>query len=179
MKTVLITGATSGIGKATAELLAKSKCRLIICGRNEEVLKQMKSELSSSTEIFSLKFDIRDNLQVETAYNSLPENWKNIDVLINNAGNAHGMDSLENGNVEDWDAMMDGNVKGILYISKLIITGMKKQNSGHIVNISSTAARQTYANGVVYCASKKAVEFLNPDNIFSLKNQSPVLVNLV
>ena len=161
MKTVLITGATSGIGKATAELLAKTHCRIIICGRNEEVLKQMKTELSCITEIFSLKFDIRENSQVENAYNSLPDNWKKIDVLINNAGNAHGMDSLENGNIEDWDAMMDGNVKGILYISKLIIPGMKKQKSGHIVNISSTAARQTYANGVVYCASKKAVDIIS------------------
>ena len=161
MKTVLITGATSGIGKATAELLAKGAFRLIICGRNEAVLNQMKTELSAKTEITSLKFDIRDNNQVVQAYNSLPEDWKNIDVLINNAGNAHGMDSLENGNVSDWDAMMDGNVKGILYISKLIIPGMKKQNSGHIVNISSTAARQTYANGVVYCASKKAVDVIS------------------
>ena len=161
MKTVLVTGATSGIGKATVELLAKNNCRLIICGRNEGVLKAMKSELSALTEIFSLKFDIRENEQVENAYHSLPESWKNIDVLINNAGNAHGMDSLENGNVSDWDAMMDGNVKGILYISKLIIPGMKKQNSGHIVNISSTGARQTYANGVVYCASKKAVDVIS------------------
>ena len=161
MKTVLITGATSGIGKATAELLAKGAFRLIICGRNEAVLNQMKTELSAKTEITILKFDIRDNNQVIKAYNSLPEDWKNIDVLINNAGNAHGMDSLENGNVSDWDAMMDGNVKGILYISKLIIPRMKKQNSGHIVNISSTAARQTYANGVVYCASKKAVDVIS------------------
>ncbi|MEC5158399.1 SDR family NAD(P)-dependent oxidoreductase [Chryseobacterium sp. MP_3.2] len=161
MKTVLITGATSGIGKATAELLAKGAFRLIICGRNEAVLNQMKTELSAKTEITSLKFDVRDNNQVIKAYNSLPEDWKDIDVLINNAGNAHGMDSLENGNVSDWDAMMDGNVKGILYISKLIIPGMKKQNSGHIVNISSTAARQTYANGVVYCASKKAVDVIS------------------
>ncbi len=161
MKTVLITGATSGIGKATAELLAKGAFRLIICGRNEAVLNQMKTELSAKTEITILKFDIRDNNQVVKAYNSLPEDWKNIDVLINNAGNAHGMDSLENGNVSDWDAMMDGNVKGILYISKLIIPRMKKQNSGHIVNISSTAARQTYANGVVYCASKKAVDVIS------------------
>lgn len=161
MKTVLITGATSGIGKATAELLAKGDFRLIICGRNEAVLNQIKSELSTKNEIYSLKFDIRENTQVENSYNSLPDDWKNIDVLINNAGNAHGMDSLENGKVSDWDAMMDGNVKGILYISRLVIPGMKQQNSGHIVNISSTAARQTYANGVVYCASKKAVDVIS------------------
>lgn len=161
MKTALITGATSGIGKATAELLAKNNWRLIICGRNVEVLSQMKADLSVTTEIFTLNFDIREFSQVEKAINSIPENWKKIDVLINNAGNAHGMDSLENGNIDDWDAMMDGNVKGILYISKLLIPGMKVQKSGHIVNISSTAARQTYANGVVYCASKKAVDVIS------------------
>ena len=161
MKTALITGATSGIGKATAELLAKNNWRLIICGRNVEVLSQMKADLSVTTEIFTLNFDIREFSQVEKAINSIPENWKKIDVLINNAGNAHGMDSLENGNIDDWDAMMDGNVKGILYISKLLIPGMKAQKSGHIVNISSTAARQTYANGVVYCASKKAIDVIS------------------
>jgi NADP-dependent 3-hydroxy acid dehydrogenase YdfG len=161
MKTALITGATSGIGKATAELLAKNNYRLILCGRNTEVLNQMKTDLSKTTEIFTLNFDIREFSQVENAINSIPENWKKIDVLINNAGNAHGMDSLENGNIDDWDAMMDGNVKGILYISKLLIPGMKNQKSGHIVNISSTAARQTYANGVVYCASKKAVDVIS------------------
>ena len=161
MKTALITGATSGIGKATAELLAKNNWRLIICGRNVEVLSQMKADLSVTTEIFTLNFDIREFSQVEKAINSIPENWKKIDVLINNAGNAHGMDSLENGNIDDWDAMMDGNVKGIFYISKLLIPGMKAQKSGHIVNISSTAARQTYANGVVYCASKKAVDVIS------------------
>lgn len=161
MKTALITGATSGIGKATAELLAKNNWRLIICGRNVEVLSQMKADLSVTTEIFTLNFDIREFSQVEKAINSIPENWKKIDVLINNAGNAHGMDSLENGNIDDWDAMMDGNVKGILYISKILIPGMKAQKYGHIVNISSTAARQTYANGVVYCASKKAVDVIS------------------
>lgn len=161
MKTALITGATSGIGKATAELLATQNYRLIICGRNEEVLIKMKTDLSRTTEIFTLKFDIREFSQVENAIKSLPQNWKKIDVLINNAGNAHGMDSLENGNIEDWDSMLDGNVKGILYISKLLIPGLKSQRSGHIVNISSTAARQTYANGVVYCASKKAVDVIS------------------
>lgn len=161
MKTVLITGATSGIGKATAELLAKNNWRLVICGRNKGVLSRMSEELSTVTEIMTLHFDIRDFSQVENAVSSLPERWKNIDVLINNAGNAHGMDSLENGSIEDWDAMLDGNVKGILYISKLLIPGMKAQKSGHIVNISSTAARQTYANGVVYCASKKAVDVIS------------------
>ncbi|HMU06274.1 MAG TPA: SDR family NAD(P)-dependent oxidoreductase [Kaistella sp.] len=161
MKTALITGATSGIGKATAELLAKNSYRIILCGRRKEVLEQIKTELSAFTETFSLSFDQRNFSEVETAINSLPESWKNIDVLINNAGNAHGLEPLSEGNLEDWDAMLDGNVKGLLYVSKLIIPGMKERKSGHIVNISSVAARQTYANGVVYCASKRAVDVIS------------------
>ncbi|HOB23656.1 MAG TPA: SDR family NAD(P)-dependent oxidoreductase [Kaistella sp.] len=161
MKTALITGATSGIGKATAELLAKNSYRIILCGRRKEVLEQIKTELSAFTETFSLSFDQRNFSEVETAINSLPESWKNIDVLINNAGNAHGLEPLSEGNLEDWDAMMDGNVKGLLYVSKLIIPGMKERKLGHIVNISSVAARQTYANGVVYCASKRAVDVIS------------------
>jgi NADP-dependent 3-hydroxy acid dehydrogenase YdfG len=161
MKTALITGATSGIGKATAELLAKQNYRIIICGRREDILEELKTQLSNFTEVFSLKFDVRNRKDVETAINSLPEEWKNIDVLINNAGNAHGLDPISRGNFEDWDKMMDGNVKGLLYVSQPIIKIMKEKKSGHIVNISSVAARQTYANGVVYCASKKAVDIIS------------------
>jgi len=161
MKTALITGATSGIGKATAALLANQGFKLIICGRRTEVLEELKAELSQFTEVYTLSFDQRIFSEVENAILSLPENFKNIDILINNAGNAHGLEPLSEGNIEDWDAMMDGNVKGLLYVSKLIIPGMKAQNSGHIVNISSVAARQTYANGVVYCASKKAVDVIS------------------
>lgn len=161
MKTVFITGATSGIGKATAELLAKQGHKIIICGRRTSVLEQLKSELSIFTEIFSLNFDVRNRAEVENAIQSLPDDWKNIDILINNAGNAHGLDSLADGNIDDWEAMIDGNVKGLLYVSQPIIQLMKARNSGHIVNISSVAARQTYANGVVYCASKKAVDVIS------------------
>ena len=161
MKTVFITGATSGIGKATAELLAKQGHKIIICGRRTSVLEQLKSELSLFTEIFSLNFDVRNRAEVQNAIQSLPDDWKNIDILINNAGNAHGLDSLANGNIDDWEAMIDGNVKGLLYVSQPIILLMKARNSGHIVNISSVAARQTYANGVVYCASKKAVDVIS------------------
>lgn len=161
MKTALITGATSGIGKATAELFATQGFRLIVCGRRSAVLDKLKDELSKQTEVISLVFDQREFNQIETALNSLPGEWKNIDVLVNNAGNAHGLDTVENGSIKDWDAMMDGNVKGILYVSKLIIPGMKQRKSGHIVNISSVAARQTYVNGVVYCASKRAVDVIS------------------
>ena len=160
-KTVLITGATSGIGKATAELLAKQEFRIIICGRKIEILEELKNELSLSTEIVSLNFDVRNRNEVEDALNTLPDDWKNVDILINNAGNAHGLDSISEGNIDDWDAMIDGNVKGLLYVSQPIIKRMKENNSGHIVNISSVAARQTYANGVVYCASKRAVDVLS------------------
>ena len=161
MKTAFITGATSGIGKATAELLAKQGFKLIICGRREEVLNEIEKELSIFTEVFSLRFDIRNRVEVERAISLLPEEWKNINILINNAGNAHGLDPISDGNIDDWDAMIDGNVKGLLYVSQPIIQLMKARNSGHIVNISSVAARQTYANGVVYCASKKAVDTIS------------------
>ena len=161
MKTALITGATSGIGKATAALFANQGFKLVICGRRTEVLEELKAELYQFTEVFTLSFDQRIFSEVQNAILSLPENFKNIDILINNAGNAHGLEPLSEGNIEDWDAMIDGNVKGLLYVSKLIIPGMKAQNSGHIVNISSVAARQTYANGVVYCASKKAVDVIS------------------
>lgn len=161
MKTAFITGATSGIGKAIAQNFAKQGFKLIICGRRTDVLEQLKTELSSLTEVFSLNFDVRDQHAVEAAIESLPDSFKTIDILINNAGNAHGLDSLAEGNISDWDAMMDGNVKGLLYVSQPIIKLMKVQNSGQIINISSVAARQTYANGVVYCASKKAVDVIS------------------
>lgn len=161
MKTIFITGATSGIGKSTAILLAKQKNRIILCGRNKTILEELKSELSKETEIFTLSFDVRNSDEVFEAISSLPEDWKNIDVLINNAGNAHGLDSIADGNPDDWNAMMDGNVKGLLYVSQPIIKLMKEKQNGQIINISSVAARQTYANGVIYCASKKAVDVIS------------------
>src|SRR5690606_22038755 len=161
MKTAFITGSTSGIGKATATLLAKNNYRIIICGRRADVLEDVKTELSEQTEVYTLCFDQRNRTDVENAVNSLPQDWQDIDVLINNAGNAHGLDTLADGDVDDWDAMLDGNVKGLLYVSKQIMPIMQQQKSGHIVNISSVAARQTYTNGVVYCASKKAVDVIS------------------
>ena len=160
-KTIFITGATSGIGKATAEVFAKQGHRLIICGRRKEVLDNLQIQLSNFTDVYSLVFDVRNQQEVQNAINSLPEDWKNIDVLVNNAGNAHGLEPISDANISDWDAMMDGNVKGLLYVSQPIIKLMKARNSGHIVNISSVAARQTYANGTVYCASKKAVDVIS------------------
>ncbi len=153
-----ITGATSGIGKATAELLAQHKFRLIICGRRKDRLDSLSAELSKHTEAHILTFDVRDNEAVLAAIESLPAQWKNIDVLINNAGNAHGMSPIQTGDVADWDAMMDINVKGLLYVSRTITPGMTERKSGHIINIGSVAGKEVYPNGNVYCASKFAVD---------------------
>ncbi|WP_298779665.1 SDR family NAD(P)-dependent oxidoreductase [uncultured Polaribacter sp.] len=160
-KTAFITGATSGIGKATAQLFAKNKIRLILCGRRLERLKQLKDELSKLTEVTTLQFDVSKREEVFTAIKSLPENFKEIDILINNAGNAHGLSTIQEGSIDDWDAMLDINVKGLLYVSKAIIPQMTLRNNGFIVNIGSIAAKDVYANGNVYCASKHAVDALN------------------
>jgi 3-hydroxy acid dehydrogenase/malonic semialdehyde reductase len=159
--TVFITGATSGIGKATAEFLAKHSYRLILCGRNQDRLKELKQTLSKQTAITTLQFDVRDKEAVFSAIESLPENFRDIDVLINNAGNAHGMSSIQDGDINDWDAMLDINVKGLLYVSRAILPTMIKKNTGFIVNIGSTAGKEVYPKGNVYCASKSAVEAIN------------------
>lgn len=161
MKTALITGATSGIGKATAQEFAKHKIRLILCGRREERLQSLKEELSKFTEVTTLQFDVSKKEEVISAIDSLPENFKKIDILINNAGNAHGLSTIQDGNMDDWDAMLDINVKGLLYVTKAIIPQMIAQNEGFIVNIGSTAGKEVYKNGNVYCASKFAVNALN------------------
>jgi len=160
-KTAFITGATSGIGKATAEIFAKKNIRLILCGRRVERLKELQKELSKLTEVTILQFDVSKRTEVETAISSLPENFKQIDILINNAGNAHGLSTIQDGNIDDWDAMIDINVKGLLYVSKAIIPKMIKSNTGFIVNIGSVAGKEVYPNGNVYCAPKHAVNALN------------------
>ena len=160
-KTALITGATSGIGRATAILFAKNGYKIIICGRREERLLQLKKELSECTEVHILVFDVRDKKAVFETINSLPEAFSKIDILINNAGNAHGLDPIQNGDLDDWDAMIDINVKGLLYVSKAIIPQMMERKSGHIINIGSIAGKEVYPNGNVYCASKHAVDALN------------------
>jgi 3-hydroxy acid dehydrogenase/malonic semialdehyde reductase len=160
-KTALITGATSGIGKATAQLLAKNNYKIILCGRREDRLDDLKQELSKLTEVNTLNFDVRDKKAVFDSINSIPENFATIDILINNAGNAHGLDPIQNGNLDDWDAMIDINVKGLLYVSKAVIPGMIERKSGHIINIGSIAGKEVYPNGNVYCASKHAVDALN------------------
>lgn len=157
----LITGATSGIGKATAAALAQRGYNLILCGRRTDRLAEVAGELGQQTTVTTLAFDVRSYEAVTEAIASLPDNWKAIDVLVNNAGNAHGLSTVQDGDVADWDAMIDGNVQGLLYVSKAVIPGMVARQKGHIVNISSIAGKQTYANGAVYCASKAAVEALS------------------
>jgi NADP-dependent 3-hydroxy acid dehydrogenase YdfG len=159
--TAFITGATSGIGKATAEIFAKNNIRLILCGRRADRLENLKQELSKLTDVATLQFDVSKRAEVENAMKSLPEDFKTIDILINNAGNAHGLSSIQDGNIDDWDAMLDINVKGLLYVSKAIFPQMVARNNGFIVNIGSIAGKDVYPNGNVYCASKHAVNALN------------------
>jgi 3-hydroxy acid dehydrogenase/malonic semialdehyde reductase len=160
-KTALITGATSGIGKATAQILAKNNYKIILCGRREDRMAELEKELSKLTAVHTLLFDVRDKKAVSESIASLPEAFSTIDILINNAGNAHGLDPIQNGDLDDWDAMIDINVKGLLYVSKAIIPQMIERKSGHIINIGSTAAKEVYPNGNVYCATKHAVDALN------------------
>ena len=160
-KNVLITGATSGIGKATAELLANEGYNLILCGRRGERLKMLKEELSQKSRIRTLSFDVRDRKKVVAEIGGLEDEWKEIDILLNNAGNAHGLAPIQEGSIDDWDAMIDINVKGLLYVSKAVVPGMVERKSGHIINIGSIAGKEVYPNGNVYCASKFAVDAIN------------------
>lgn len=161
MKTVLITGATSGIGRATARMFAKNNFKVIICGRREDRLAELQDELSQRTTVHTLLFDVRNNKSVIESLSSLPVEFAAIDILINNAGNAHGLDPIQDGCLEDWDAMIDINLKGLLYVSKAIIPSMIERRTGHIINIGSTAAKEVYPNGNVYCATKHAVDAVN------------------
>lgn len=157
-KTVLITGATSGIGKASAELFAKQGFQLIVCGRRTERLNELCDRLGELVPIHPLTFDVRDRVAVEQAINSLPEQFASIDILINNAGNAHGLDAIQDGDPDDWDMMLDINVKGLLYVSKAIVPQMVARKNGHIINVGSIAGKEVYPKGNVYCASKHAVD---------------------
>ena len=154
----LVTGATSGIGKAIVQLLSQHGFDLILCGRREDRLQSLQRELSKKSKVITLAFDVRNNAMVNKAFESLPDEWKEIDVLVNNAGNAHGMDPIQSGKIEDWDAMIDINVKGLLYVSHCIIPGMVDRQKGHIINIGSIAGKEVYPNGNVYSASKFAVD---------------------
>ena len=160
-KIAFITGASSGIGFAIAKTFANNGIDLIICGRNTTQLEKIEKELSTLVKVTFLNFDVRNKIEVEQSISSLDSNWKQIDILVNCAGNAHGLSSIENGDLEDWDKMIDANVKGLLYVSRFIMPLMVERKKGHIINISSVAGKYTYQNGAVYCASKKAVEAIS------------------
>ncbi|NOY37843.1 MAG: SDR family NAD(P)-dependent oxidoreductase [Chlorobi bacterium] len=159
----LITGATSGIGEATMRLLAENHFDLIITGRRAERLEVLKKEITDTSDVHVLTrcFDIRNRDEVSSAISSIPSEWQHIDILINNAGLAAGFDTIQEGNIDDWEQMIDTNVKGLLYISRAVIPGMIERKKGHIINISSTAGKEVYAKGNVYCATKHAVDAIN------------------
>jgi len=162
-KIALITGATAGFGEAIANIFAKNNFDLIITGRRTERLEKLKTSLESEfqVKVLTLSFDVRDQSAVKSNLNSLPKEWKSIDALINNAGLASGLNHIQDGDIEDWDRMIDTNVKGLLYVSKSIIPLMIERKKGHIINIGSTAGKEVYENGNVYCASKHAVDAIS------------------
>ncbi|MGI6477965.1 MAG: SDR family oxidoreductase [Salinivirgaceae bacterium] len=159
-KIALVTGATAGIGEATAQILAEQGINLIITGRRDEKLQKLKSSLEKNHKIVvkTLSFDIRSYEETEKAWNSLDKKWQTIDYLINNAGLAAGLDYIHEGSLEDWNQMIDTNIKGLLNISRLVLPVMAERKTGHVINIGSIAGKETYEKGGVYCATKHAVE---------------------
>ena len=162
-KIVLITGATAGIGLSTAHLFAKNNYKLIITGRRKDRLDQLERELRSgyNIEVLSLNFDVRRLNEVEDRLGNLPDEWKDIDILVNNAGLAVGLSHIDSGVIDDWERMIDTNIKGLLYVSRIISPLMVKRNKGHILNIGSIAGKEVYENGNVYCATKYAIDALS------------------
>ena len=168
-KTALITGATSGIGMATAIRFASEGINLILCGRRDERLLELKKKLQPKVDVHTLCFDVSDKKATFAAISNLPPEFSTIDILINNAGNAYGLDSIESGKIADWEFMIDINLKGLLYVSKAVLQNMMKNNSGHIINIGSTAAKNVYKKGNVYCATKHSVDALTKGMRIDLK----------
>tara|TARA_B100001996_G_scaffold93671_1_gene69966 strand:- start:141 stop:890 length:750 start_codon:yes stop_codon:yes gene_type:complete len=161
LKTILITGATSGIGLAAAKKLANDENQLILCGRRQQKLDEISKDLSAITDVLSLCFDVSDKNEVNKILENLPEEFSSIDILINNAGNAHGLDTIQEGSLDDWDNMIDSNVKGLLYVSRVIMPKMIENQNGHIINIGSLAGREVYEKGNIYCATKHAVNAIS------------------
>lgn len=161
-KTILITGASSGIGAACAKHFAQRQSRLLLCARSLDALNILASELNEkyNIDVYVFKLDIRDAIQVSTMFNALPDDWKKIDILINNAGLAAGLDHFQDAIVEDWEDMINTNVKGLLYVTKAVIPQMLTQERGHIINLGSVAGHEVYPKGSVYCATKFAVHAL-------------------
>ena len=161
-KTAFITGATSGIGKATAEIFAKNNINLVLCGRRLDRLQFMRKKLESDAiKVCILNFDVSDKQAVYAAINSLPKEFKAIDILINNAGNAHGLSAIHEGDTDDWEEMINVNIKGLLYVTRAISPNMVTRRTGQIINIGSISAKDVYGGGNVYCATKHAVDALN------------------
>ncbi|MBV6484457.1 MAG: NADP-dependent 3-hydroxy acid dehydrogenase YdfG [Flavobacteriales bacterium] len=162
-KIVLITGATSGFGKATAKLFAKKGNHLIITGRRADRLEKLTNKLIDkyNVRVLPLCFDVRDQKATLEAINTLPEKWKEIDVLINNAGLASGLSKIQDGDYDDWNKMIDTNIKGLLHVSRAVMPLMISRKKGHIINIGSTAGKEVYLNGNVYCATKHAVDAIS------------------
>jgi len=162
-KIVFITGASSGIGHSCAKYFAKAGAKLLLCARRidllEQIATQLRDEFGVAVHIF--KLDVRHHDEVTQSLNALPEQWKKVDILINNAGLAAGLDTIQEGNIQDWEDMIDTNVKGLLYITRAILPAMVERNAGHIINIGSIAGHQTYPKGGVYCATKYAVNALS------------------
>ena len=161
MKTILITGATSGIGLATAKKFANEKNQLILCGRRQHKLDEISNEISKITNVLTLRFDVSDKKEVNKVLENIPKEFSSIDILINNAGNAHGLDTIQEGSLDDWDNMIDSNVKGLLYVSRVIMPTMIENQNGHIINIGSLAGREVYKKGNIYCATKHAVNAIS------------------
>lgn len=161
-KTVFITGASSGIGVACAKQFAKAGAKLMLCARRIELVNELATQLRNEfkTDIHTFQLDVRQAADVANALNALPNEWKKIDILINNAGLAAGLDTIQEGSIDDWEAMIDTNLKGVLYITKEILPEMIKRDSGHIINVGSIAGHYVYPKGAVYCASKFAVNAL-------------------
>lgn len=162
-KTILITGATAGIGRACAEIFAEAGARLVLLARREKELKSLASELLSKfgAEVLSLECDVRDRKQLKQLFDSMPNNWKNLNILINNAGLAQGLDKIQDGNIDDWETMIDTNIKGLLYTTRYFLPGMVEKGSGLVINIASIAGKMAYPMGNVYCATKSAVKALS------------------
>jgi hypothetical protein len=159
---VLVTGATAGIGLSTARIFAKNGYDVIITGRRNERLNELEKELLKyGSRVLSLNFDVRDLKQVESTLGALPKDWKEIDILVNNAGLAVGLGHIDAGVVDDWERMIDTNIKGLLYVTRTISPGMTERGRGHIINIGSIAGKEAYENGNVYCATKHAVDALS------------------
>jgi 3-hydroxy acid dehydrogenase/malonic semialdehyde reductase len=179
-KIIMITGATAGFGKATAVLFARNGYDIIITGRRKERLSDLKKELLSygKIKVLSLNFDVRNRKEVASVLGDLPEEWKAIDILVNNAGLAVGMSHIDTGNIDDWERMIDTNIKGLLYVTRAIVPWMAARNTGHIINLGSISGKENYENGNVYCGSKAAVDSLSRSMRIDLLKHSIKVTNI-